>query len=282
MSSNASSSLYDLLKELDPQVTGLAEFEFRGDDGRVLGWHSHVQRGGAAIVAGGTASDRMLARRKAVAEGLERAVVESLRSRPSAASVRFGMHLDATSEGFAVGFEKAPTSLRAICEGIEFAVRQGLLSQRVGLEEVRSPSLDSMAESIRGEFDRVRFLRSRRLSVDSTYDLPSLDFHMVVGTSGTLRGTGFRVSRRDQGWTHALIEASRNLENVRLLLAGTEVFSPVGKRDLLSFANFSIEKALANPVDPSLTETLFSEEHWLNRFHLCRSIFALRPESISN
>ncbi len=183
-------------------------------EGRVLGWHSYCFSDSNYPISGGTHPRREIARRIAIAEALERVVVEKL-SRDQSLKDRFLLDEFPSSSGFAAGFDDVTTKNRAICEGVERWAWSQWVDYEKGLieENPLSVSMDPLSQYFMSQFDDTKFF-SKDLTVSVSGRPFRFKFYVVIGLKGDGVFPGSRVtSGKLMGWDHGILEAWRNLNN---------------------------------------------------------------------
>lgn len=210
-------NLLGKLLELYPAVASLHEQPVADREGNVIGWNHYFMDAGNRALAGGTAVDKEMAKRIAVAECFERALFLKLIAEPSS---RKELLLDESpgTSGFAAGFEERGTAYRSACEAVERWAWSQWIDHGHRLPSMTPPTLkDSLARHHAGLFDSVSYFQLE-LPAPAVPGLPAkLMFSVALGFEGKGVFAGSRVTTSaDDPWGHALIEASRNLSNQKL------------------------------------------------------------------
>lgn len=206
------------LSEISPNFHHLTEFPI-GPAEAPLGWNSYAIDAAGGCIAGGTADRRHMARRKAVAESLERAFIEKLKI---SAATEFMLDRFPDSRGFAVGFLEQPTQLRSIADGIEMTIRDHLGDGLLVLDEIKNPETTPLEHFLAAGQD-IRYFKLDLVDhIESFHLLPELTFHMVVAEDGKLGSVGgFKVAPSGvDAWEHALVELRRNQFNLNSFRLG--------------------------------------------------------------
>ena len=161
-------------------------------------------------LGGGTHSDLNTARRIAVAECLERALVSKVKDQPN----EFLTREYPTSCGFAAGFDVESTQSRAVCEGYERWLWEEWIDRGGYIPEVNvSPSeMTPIARLYKSEFDNVYFFKHSFISCEPPLEGTLVNFGVVIARRGDGVFAGSRVTFGDENlWEHGLIEAWRHL-----------------------------------------------------------------------
>ena len=270
-------SLFELLQTYNPSVEKIVESPIVNAANIEVGWNSFVLEDDGFVVAGGTSTDRMKARRIALAEGLERAIVGRL-SADKVKSVEFGFDKVPGSIGCAVGFERLPTKIRSVCEGVEFAVRDVLGRRPLNFEKTDVVLKSDLTRKFSEEFDSLQFWKLEIQNVLWNEAVGSLYFFLCLGSAANGTFAGYRVAPSgSQGWDHALIECSRNLNNYNSFCKGS-----LDSRSQKLAAGLNVE-ALLNPdyfencisflENTSVRPILVKEHDGLREVYFFRSCF---------
>lgn len=202
-----------MLKTLLKWEPGFSHFEdtpLISKNGSTAGWHSQIISHDGITLGGGAHEKLNTAKRIAIAEVLERAVIKHLKN--SEFSDLYKLKQYPTSSGFAAGFDKNPTLFRAICEAIErWAWSQWIDSHfKITLLD-EMPKLSNLGQFYLEGFDRIQFYQQKIKVESSQVGNLELKFGVALGFSKKGIFPGSRVtSHKDDLWTHALLEAWRN------------------------------------------------------------------------
>lgn len=204
----------------------------------VVGWHSLFYAEKNSYCSGGTSSDRLVARRKATAEHLERKLVVEL-AQDLTSREAFSLDKYPSSCGFACGFNRMKTQMRALCEGVErWAVSQWIdhhfhiprLEKRL-LEAKISPLGEALLEPF-----------SERSFYELKLNLADFPVYVRIFLGETATGIfyGARATLNSSSlWEHEIVEAYRNISNFTLIERGE--LKPSGDKDyfdrLMFFGN---------------------------------------------
>lgn len=185
-------------------VSKFLETKLREEDGTVIGHQSVGLDNTQYPICGGTAEDLNVARRIAVAEGIERYFVLNQADKQA-----WRLDLIPSSCGFAAGFQKAPTQARAIHEAVERWAWSQWIDFKKPIQSIAHPKISRIGELFTKPFESVRYYqKSISLGADT-----NLVLHIVIGLTREGIFPGSRVCDvSDEGWTHALTEAWRHYQ----------------------------------------------------------------------
>lgn len=209
-----SADLSSILTGMNPSIVSLDEQPILDSNGQTVGWNYYFMNRNGVAVAGGTSSLRETAKRIAVAEAFERAIFETL-CRETESKTSLMLDRIPSTSGFAAGFEQATTAYRSACEAVERWAWSHWIDRHCLVPRISTPSLNPLSRHLKNRFEDLFFLQ-KELAVDGPSNFPrKILFSVAVGfkTGGAFAGS--RVTTRgDDPWEHALIEASRNLDNM--------------------------------------------------------------------
>jgi hypothetical protein len=208
----------DFAQLLGAEGFKIEEAPFFPDTG-VSFWHSNILDSSGHSKGAGFGSERLYARKVAVAEFLERRTVREISKRPNAERDAWGMGLIPTACGFAAGFEKSNTIIRSLSEATERWVMSKWIDDNCSIEEVPvasvSHDLDEVSRFIVSQFQDVRlFKKVVRL------DFGNLPVEVCVAQTFGLLDEGIYPGSSAQAavgpiWQHAFLESFRHLLFVR-------------------------------------------------------------------
>ncbi len=185
------------------------EVEMRMNE-QVVGYSVTAIDKNSMPLGGGTHSDLNIARRIAAAECLERTFVGIIQRKPN----KLMTEKYPTTSGFAAGFDRLPTRLRAICEGYERWLWEEWIDRGGYIPEVKidTSQLSPIARLYCNEFEEVKFYFHEFIAKDAFLLNEKIRFGVVVCSKGYGVFPGSRVVFGDADlWEHALIEAWRHL-----------------------------------------------------------------------
>lgn len=207
--SNNDLLLYSLQKLL-PETFNIQETPIGYNKNVIVGWNSTLYLSNGFPFSGGTAISRTLARRIAIAEALERSLVDRLFL---SEKDRKGLLLNEipSCSGFAAGFSQRKTHLRALCEAVERWAWSKWIDEKFKIPiKKTSPSLSALGNLLAARFHRSQFYE-QQVRVGINGKLIELKFLAFIGLSKDGVFPGSRVCMpEDENWDHPLIEASRN------------------------------------------------------------------------
>ena len=208
--------------------------------GHSLGWSSIVIDDLGRSIGGGTSETRDAATRIAIAESLEKLEMQYGFSESEQELIQIKRF--PTRCGLAVGFEKRPTLLRSLAEGIERWVWSKWIDDGYRITKINKPTLNPLANFYFNKFSKVIFFEMNVLHENRDIHSP-LKFGATIGFSENGAFPGSRVcSLQEDPWTHSLIESWRNYQVFKNLSDRTDVY-PFLRERLELFGN-NAERAL--------------------------------------
>ena len=213
MSGSNSGTLLGCLQGLLSNNFSISETPLGLDEKAPVGWNSTLYLENDYPFSGGTAHSRDLARRIAVAEAYERALVDRLCESAERRS-EFLLNEIPSCSGFAAGFSQTKTEMRALCEAVERWAWSKWIDDGYALKEiagVRVPS--ALANFLRASFVETRFFQ-QDLLVNTGWRILELKILIFLGFTENGVFPGSRVCLPSECcWDHPVIEASRNFVN---------------------------------------------------------------------
>lgn len=196
--------------------------EIKNDFGASLGWNSYIYDSNDVVKAGGTADSKDLALRIAYAELIERSTFKKI-SHDSILKNRFQLTEHPTTCGFAAGFSRQETKMRAICEAIERWCFSEWVDKQKYISTYKPQGFNELTNFFLGSFDSVDFyVQKINLELIEGLNIDQLYFCACLGYKGSGVFLGSRVSNNFIDlFQHAAIEAYRahiifkNLETSR-------------------------------------------------------------------
>lgn len=213
--------ILDLVKKYNSNFQEIIEAPISTEEKEVVGWHSQVHLKDGMPLSGGTHSDRLQARRIAMAEAIERGVFFKLAGDPEQRQ-RFLIDEVPTSSGFAAGFNNTLCRRRAICEGVERWAWSQWIDCKKAQNEVfpESERLSRLAQQLLEPFERIQYY-SRPLLAQINEEVYKLNFNVVLAFRDKGVFLGSRVtSKNEDQWEHCAVEAYRNLKNFEHMKSG--------------------------------------------------------------
>lgn len=183
-------------------------------------WHSTILDQNKVPLSGGFGSSRMIARKIAIAEFLERSKYKEICLADDVTQKQWGIHLINSACGFAAGFTKPNTVHRSVCEAAERWVMSQWIDNHYFIDELPMKTLvselDPVSRFMIEQFDEVRFFKK---TVLVPFPLSQTMFQINVFQTMGLKDQGiFPGSSAQLGsspWQHALLESFRHLLLVR-------------------------------------------------------------------
>lgn len=185
------------------------EVELRFQD-KVVGYSVTAIDRDKMPIGGGTHKNIDTARKIAVSECLERSFVGIMKDDNN----HFMTREYPTTSGFAGGFDRIPTQMRAICEGYERWLWEEWIDRGRFIREVKvDPSkLSPIAKLYSSKFDDVNFFKHEFISEDEVLLGERIHFGIVIARKGLGVFPGSRVVFGEEDvWEHSLVEAWRHL-----------------------------------------------------------------------
>lgn len=198
------------------------------NSGEIAGWSALVFGSGGHSIGGGTAGHRDLAIRIAIAESLEwleREVGFSVEERKTLKCDDFP-----TRCGFAAGFEREPTRIRACAEAVERWLWSKWIDSGFFIGETGRPGLSRLGGHYATQFEQILFFEKL-----IKHDMPDIPNPLRFGAVLALRdGGAFPGSRvctmNEDPWEHAIVEAWRHCKIFENLRFRTEIYPILAAR----------------------------------------------------
>jgi ribosomal protein S12 methylthiotransferase accessory factor YcaO len=200
----------DDLKKIVPNYEKIFESSFFDSNGIILGWHATVADKLENALGSGCATDKNLARRIAIAETIERYKFHEI-LREKEKNPHLGIETHPNSDGFACGFNKEDTMMRAVCEAVERWVWSQWIDKNKFIPELKVlPNLNALSKHLLSGFEDASFFQ-KEVSVYLNGNV----FKIYVGVVLAFKEGGIFPGSRaslnaDFIWEHGLIEAARN------------------------------------------------------------------------
>lgn len=237
-------NLLKLLQKINPNFQEFVTQEICDEQGNVLGTKCFGVEKDSNVFAGGTALQKDIAIRIAIAEAFERSYLSVIYNNPDLIN-EFDLTNFPSSSGFAVGFDERSTRFRAICEGLERWVWSKWIDEHfiISPEEPRLSSLSPLTIHLLKSFDKTYWFKKEfALNISPTEKL-NLTIVIFLGCNKNGIFPGSRVSTSgDDLYQHPVIEAHRNLSNALLDQKTPQVAQDIIQERTLFFAH---NKALA-------------------------------------
>lgn len=211
-------SLLQLLQKINPNFKEFVTQPICDDQGITLGTKCFGVEKDSNVFSGGTALQKEVAIRIAIAEAFERSYFWQIYN-DQALALEFDIASFPSSSGFAVGFDEPSTRFRAICEGLERWVWSKWIDEHFVIERhvPHSSSLGALTRHLKKSFNETYwFKKDFVLNISSTEKM-NLSIVIFIGCNENGVFPGSRVSTSsDDLYQHPVIEAHRNLSNVLL------------------------------------------------------------------
>ena len=196
---------------------GLCEAPILDKNKQIIGWHSvaHLETG--EPLGGGAGIDRSSARKIAIAELMERKLVENI-SKCSQKKL-FLLDEHPSTSGFAFGYKKKQTKLRSMAEAIERWIWSKWIDEFCYIPSINihPNNLTKIAQVYKNSFDQVLFFeKNLEIATENENEnekSKSFKIGIVIGIKGDGVFPGSRVTYPQfDTWEHALLEAYRHLK----------------------------------------------------------------------
>ncbi|MGZ3791635.1 MAG: YcaO-like family protein [Bdellovibrio sp.] len=201
--------MLDLLVKLNPNLKELQESPILDVNGNEVAWHCTTILDGKQGFSGGFHKDRIIARKIALSEFIERTLVKQL-----AKQKQVDWHFDKvpTGCGFAVGFNRETTLFRSLCEAIERWALSKWVDENFDIPRVHAKLNSPSSRFFASNFDKVDyFLQKVPVKVDEN-KIVVISVGAVIGHINDGIFLGSRASLDiDDVWEHSLVEAYRHL-----------------------------------------------------------------------
>jgi hypothetical protein len=189
-------------------------------------WHSTILDKNTLPISGGFSSTRMQARKIAIAEFLERKTFREISSQSEDARKKWGFDIIPTACGFAAGFDKINTTLRALSEACERWVMskwidEGFLIEEIPANEIK---LDPASQFFAKQFVEVKYYK-KKITVFFQGKLIEIEVAqtMALTENGVFPGSSAQVNDGTI-WQHSLLESYRHLLLVKNNTVGRDCF----------------------------------------------------------
>lgn len=200
------------------------------DVNSTIGWHVVLFDKEMNALGGGFSSDKTTARRIAIAEMAERKLFRQLLNSDDANRFRLGSH--PCTCGFAAGFEKEKTRLRALAEAVERWAWSKWIDEGFKINEISidTGKLTKNGQLIIENFDHVKFF-SLKIDTSSIINfVPFVELNIILGFKDGGVFPGSRViSFSEEKWEHGIVEAWRHLEIFRKYRGSISIPFPYGR-----------------------------------------------------
>ncbi|HEY8272400.1 MAG TPA: hypothetical protein VIG33_16025, partial [Pseudobdellovibrionaceae bacterium] len=204
-------NLLHTLDNLGAPVSKLVKQPICDDKGNTLAWNFFVQNSKGISVAGGTHVDPAIAKRISIAEALERALAGQI-SRVDHLTKEFLLDKYPTSCGFACGFEKAPTKMRALREATERWAWSMWIDKSFTINRLDKKNIiiDPLSKFIFEHFSNVQLFQKDDILIPFENEIVKYSFLVLILETDLGVFAGCRAGMPGENLlSHAAIEAFR-------------------------------------------------------------------------
>ena len=193
-----------------------------------IGWSALVLGKNGRPIGSGTACARELATRIAVAESIEWLEREAGFSIEERKTLRCDDY--PTRCGFAAGFEREPTRMRANAEAVERWLWSKWIDSGFFIQETGRPNFSALGAHYAGQFDQVLYFEKI-----VEHNMPGIPASLRLGAVLAIRdGGAFPGSRvcslNEDPWEHAVIEAWRHYNIFKNLRDRPDIYPILSQR----------------------------------------------------
>jgi hypothetical protein len=203
---------FKILKILNPMIDSIVEFPIVENED--IGFQCIVYLRDDHPYSGGHHISKQIARRIAIAEAFERTTFEKIAGN-SHLSEQFLISNFPDTSGFAAGFDSQSAQARSFAEGLERWTRSTWYDQKLQTNYISANIPDGITDSAKfavSQFDDHLFLIQ-----DIKFGMKSFKYGLFLGFKDDGVFSGSRVvGLKGDIWTHASIEALRNLKTFKM------------------------------------------------------------------
>lgn len=184
-----------------------------------IGTEISLRLSSGEMIASGCGTNKDIAMRICIAEAFERGLAMKISQEPDLRN-SFKIHEYPTTCGFAAGFDKEKTKLRAIAEGLERWAWSKWIDHNCALNEtsLNLKGLTSLGHFFVAQFQDFKcYEKIFSLSLDNIEFRLKLIIFLGFTNDGIFPGSRVTMSGDEYGnWDHAILEAYRCLKNFKL------------------------------------------------------------------
>lgn len=269
-------TLLQRLQTINPNFLEFITQEVVDETGLVLGVKCFGVEKDGAVFAGGTARDKDLAIRIAVAEAFERSYLDEI-YKDEELALTFDMKNFPSSSGFAAGFDQSSTRFRAICEGLERWIWSKWIDEQFSIaRDLSAANFDPLTKHLLKSFDETHwFKKDFTLAVTPTEKL-NLTIVIFLGCREDGIFAGSRVSTSgDILYQHPVVEAHRNFSNAKVHKVKPLVLDDIIQKRTIYFSS-NKTRALEQVSAASFNQWPTPTIQLLERFDTKSEIFLYR------
>jgi hypothetical protein len=189
-------------------------------------WHSTILDKSNFPISGGFASTKTQARKIAISEFLERKAFYEASSLSEDERKRWGLNVIPTACGFAAGFDKINTVLRALSEACERWVMSKWIDDGFYIEEIPACEivLDPISHFFAKQFVEVKYYK-KSVEVFFQGKFVKIEVAQTMGLTehGIFPGSSAQINDGSI-WQHSLLESYRHLLVVKNNTVGNDKF----------------------------------------------------------
>lgn len=246
---------------------------------KVVGYECSLVDDLGDTLSSGTNSDYNLSLRICLAEAIERGCAKKIANDPKLTS-EFLINNYPTTCGFAAGFEKNKTKLRAIAEGIERWAWSKWIDDLCGLDEIGFNNIlvGKLEEKLFHQFDEYRLFK-KQINFNISGEKLDLIFVVFIGFTpiGAFPGSRVYINQKNLNFdfNHSIVEASRILNNIKKS-KNIKNLDIIGKRAFYFGSNKAaainaIERAQKNQIEWQMPQLQI-----LKQYEFSKNIFLFR------
>lgn len=189
-------------------------------------WHSTILDRNVFPISGGFASNKIQSRKIAIAEYLERKAFREIAAQTEDDRKKWGLNVIPTACGFAAGFDKTNTVMRALSEACERWVMSKWIDDEYYIEEIPANQiqLDSISQFFSKQFKEVKYYK-KNITIFFQGKFVEIEVAQTMGLTenGIFPGSSAQLNDGTI-WQHSLLESYRHLLAVRNNSVGNDKF----------------------------------------------------------
>lgn len=198
--------MIDYLKQLNPDFGHIQDSTIENGTS-VFGYQSTIFGKSGAAISGGCAPSKEVSKRIAVAEFIERALVQQIAKSPK--KNEFKLVEFASTGGFAAGFESLKTQQRAELEAVERWAWSKWIDEGFRIPEIvnGNSNFDPLSNFFLDSFEKTKLFEQQTMLSGRKIKIQIfLGYH----DNGVFPGSRASYFEERSGWNHAILEAWRH------------------------------------------------------------------------